>query len=348
MTDLNDVDFSGFEEHIFYSDGDNDDVGENEHVAADGLGDQTDVVGLGADLGVDLGDDLSDDFGAETEEMGWVPGLRELAVVSDVPESVGEMPDEIGNNDLFEGYQSNSEDELFSDSDDEGGDSKLATVMKSNPFKKLVEAPIRFAVGQTHDSVYTLRELLTDYAIQEGFNFKKIKNDNNRFTWACLAANCPWRLHASVVGDKTTMQVKTYNNDHTYHRIYKSQEARSKWIASRFEVLVKNNPSIQCRVISDLLRDQFNVSVNTQRLYKAKKRALEVLLKEHTKCFSHLRGYAVMVQQCNPGSAAYIHLQTDTTIFQRIFVSFEAQKMGFLEGCRPFIGIDGCHLKKAL
>ncbi|KAK1560485.1 hypothetical protein Q3G72_027140 [Acer saccharum] len=87
------------------------------------------------------------------------------------------------------------------------------------------------------------------------------------------------------------MQVKTYNNIHTCHRIYKSQEVRSKWIASKFEVLVKNNPSIQCGVISDLLRDQFNVSVNTQRLYKAKKRALEVLLKEHTKCFSHLKGF---------------------------------------------------------
>ena len=119
--------------------------------------------------------------------------------------------------------------------------------------------------------MYTLRQLLTDYAIHEGFNFKKIKNDKNRLTWACLAENCPWRLHASIVGDETTMQVKTYNNDHTCHRIYKSQEARSKWIASKCGVLMKNNPSIQCGVISDLLRDQFNVTVDSQRLYKVKK-----------------------------------------------------------------------------
>ncbi|KAK3222145.1 hypothetical protein Dsin_009170 [Dipteronia sinensis] len=295
---------------------DNDDVRENEHVGADELGDQIDVVGLGAD------------FGADLSKIGGVPGLRELAVIPEVLEFVGEMPDEIDNNDLFEGYQSNSEYEFFSDSNDEGGDSKLVTVMKSNPFKKLVGGPIRFEVGQTHDSVYTLRELLTDYAIQEGFNFKKIKNDKNRLTWACFAENCPWRLHASIIGDEITMQVKTYNNDHNCHRIYKSKEARSKWIASKFEVLVKNNPSIQCGVISDLLRDQFNVSVDPQRLDKAKKGALEVLLKDHTECFSYLRGYALMVQQCNPGSAAYIHLQIDTTIFQR-----------------PFIGIDGCHLK---
>ncbi|XP_073119790.1 uncharacterized protein [Henckelia pumila] len=32
-------------------------------------------------------------------------------------------------------------------------------------------------------------------------------------------------------------------------------------------------------------------------------------------------------------------------IFQRLFVSFPAQKIGFVDGCRPFIGIDGCFLK---
>ncbi|KAK2642842.1 hypothetical protein Ddye_024605 [Dipteronia dyeriana] len=26
-------------------------------------------------------------------------------------------------------------------------------------------------------------------------------------------------------------------------------------------------------------------------------------------------------------------------------LSFQALKQGFLEGCRPFIGLDGCHLK---
>ncbi|KAK3228568.1 hypothetical protein Dsin_000449 [Dipteronia sinensis] len=183
-------------------------------------------------------------------------GDNEHVGADGVPEAVSEIPDEIGNNDLFEGYQSKSDDEFFSDSDDEGCDSKLATVMKSNPFKKLIGCPIRF----------------------EGFNFKKIKNDNNRLTWACLAENYPWRLHTSIVGDETTMQVKIYNNDHTCHRIYKSQEVRAKWIASKFEVLVKDDPSIQCGVISDLVKDQFNVSVDPQRLYKAKKRALKEML----------------------------------------------------------------------
>ena len=313
-------DFMGFEEDLF---------GDNE-------GDNEDQVRLGDDSG----DDESPGMRAGGDESS---SFTALAVVPEVPEEVCEDTDEY--EDLFEGYQSNSDDEYCSDSGDEVSDTRLARVVKSNPFKQLVGCLIRFEVGQTHDSVYTLRSLLTDFAIQEGFNLNKIKNDKNRLTWACMAKGCPWRIHASNVGDETTMQVKTYKSEHTCHRIFKSKEARSKWIAGKFQALVKSNPGIQAGVLSDLLRDQFNVVVDTQRLYKAKRRAVEVMLKEHEDCFKHLRAYAVMVQQCNPGSATYIHLLEKISTFQRMLVSFDAQRKGFLEGCRPFIGIDGCHLK---
>ena len=31
--------------------------------------------------------------------------------------------------------------------------------------------------------------------------------------------------------------------------------------------------------------------------------------------------------------------------FKRMYVRFNAQKVGFLGGCRPFIRLDGCHIK---
>lgn len=31
--------------------------------------------------------------------------------------------------------------------------------------------------------------------------------------------------------------------------------------------------------------------------------------------------------------------------FQRLYVCLEACKNGFKRGCRPIIGVDGCHLK---
>ena len=31
--------------------------------------------------------------------------------------------------------------------------------------------------------------------------------------------------------------------------------------------------------------------------------------------------------------------------FKRMYIRYNAQKLGFLGGCRPFFGLDGCHLK---
>ena len=64
-----------------------------------------------------------------------------------------------------------------------------------------------------------------------------------------------------------------------------------------------------------------------------------------------LRVYANMILSTNPGSVATVlsDMPEDGTNshpkFKRIFVCLHASKVGFVEGCRPFIGVDGCHLK---
>ena len=30
--------------------------------------------------------------------------------------------------------------------------------------------------------------------------------------------------------------------------------------------------------------------------------------------------------------------------FKRMYIRYNAKKVGFLGGCRPFVGLDGCHL----
>ncbi|TXG58873.1 hypothetical protein EZV62_016702 [Acer yangbiense] len=247
--------------------------------------------------------------------------------------------------DLFEGYQSKSNDEYFSDSELEPEQVRIAKLMKGIPFKKMVGGEIKFEVGQTFDNAKQMREVFREYAIQEGVALSRVKNDLLRQTYKCKEAGCPWRAHGSRLLDKMTFMIKTLVDTHECHRIYNSKEAKVSWIASKFEDLVRRNPSICVKVISDLLRERYKVSVDSQRLYKAKRRALEGLLKDHATCFSKLRRYAYMVSQSNPGSAFHISTQQPQPTFHRLFLSFKAQKLGFLEGCRPFIGVDGCHLK---
>ncbi|KAK3226763.1 hypothetical protein Dsin_006625 [Dipteronia sinensis] len=226
----------------------------------------------------------------------------QVPIVNEDADNGNDRNDDIINEcmDLFEGYQSKSDDEYFSDSELE---------------------------------------------LDKGVILKRVKNDNVRQTYKCLGDGCHWRAHGSRMIDKMTFMIKTLVDEHECHRVYNNKEAKVKWIASKFENLVKTNPSVSVKVIGDLLRENYRVSVDVQRLYNAKRRALAGLAKDHAKCFGLLRRYAYMVNQSNPGSAVHICTQQPQPTFQRMFLSFEAQKLGFLEDCRPFIGVDGCHLK---
>ncbi|KAK2655425.1 hypothetical protein Ddye_008477 [Dipteronia dyeriana] len=238
-----------------------------------------------------------------------------------------------------------NDDEFFNDFDDENAQVRMSKLIKCKRFQQIVGVAIKFEVGQTHNTVDSLRDLLREYAIQEGINFDKVKNDKNKLTFKCKAHRCPSKIHASCMQNDITMMVKTYIDKHDCLKVYKVQEARVKWIESKFEALVKSNPDINKRVIEEILRERYKVTVDTQRLYKAEKRVLGCLGRDHTEDFKYLKKYAYMVQQCNPGSKAYIHLQSLMPAFQRFVMSFKAQKEGVMTGCRPFIGLDGCHLK---
>ncbi|KAI8527005.1 hypothetical protein RHMOL_Rhmol12G0043000 [Rhododendron molle] len=85
------------------------------------------------------------------------------------------------------------------------------------------------------------------------------------------------------------------------------------------------------------------------QLYRAKRKALKVIEGNHSDSYPLLTTYALEVRKSNPGSLVKIQCdrltETHNPVFKRYFICFEAMRTGFMEGCRPFIGIDGCHLK---
>ena len=56
-----------------------------------------------------------------------------------------------------------------------------------------------------------------------------------------------------------------------------------------------------------------------------------------------------MVRVIDVGSKAILQteiIEPNTQLkFKRMYVRYNAQKVGFLRGCRPLVGLNGCHLK---
>ncbi|TXG51428.1 hypothetical protein EZV62_023952 [Acer yangbiense] len=77
--------------------------------------------------------------------------------------------------------------------------------------------------------------------------------------------------------------------------------------------------------------------------------ALEGSNENHKESYNKFWKYGNIVRIKNQGSVTMLKLHQPLPggpqHFLRFFLSFEAQKYGYLAGCRPFIGIDGCYLK---
>ena len=62
-----------------------------------------------------------------------------------------------------------------------------------------------------------------------------------------------------------------------------------------------------------------------------------------------LKDYVEMILRTDVGSRVILQIEMENENaelkFKRMYIRYNTQKVGFLGGCRPFIGLDGCHLK---
>ncbi|TXG53028.1 hypothetical protein EZV62_022197 [Acer yangbiense] len=185
--------------------------------------------------------------------------------------------DEDDDKDDENGYQLKSNNEYFSDSElePEPEEVKIAKLMKGKPFKRMVRGEIKFHIGQTFDNTVQIRDIFREYAIQKGVILDRVKNDYQRQTYMCTGDSCPWRAHASSMIDRLTFMIKTLVDQYECHRVYNNKKAKAKWIATKFKNLVNNNHHIDVKVIDDLLRENYNISVETQRCDHVTKNMIE-------------------------------------------------------------------------
>ncbi|KAL5847420.1 hypothetical protein ACOSQ3_010944 [Xanthoceras sorbifolium] len=177
----------------------------------------------------------------------------------------------------------------------------------------------------------------------EGFMLNRIKNESRRITCGCATQGCPWRVHGSPTYDRVTFMLMG--------SVTKNRDVRAPWLGKKFQGVIQENPGMNIRILHSIVLRTCGLDVPDHTLYRAKNYALCIGEKEHIRSYNMLYRYAEVIHERNPGSCVKINtinINPDPKIpahFQRLFLSFHAKKLGYLEGCRPFIGLDGCHLK---
>ncbi|KAK9188109.1 hypothetical protein WN944_019508 [Citrus x changshan-huyou] len=277
-------------------------------------------------VNVDILDGESDDA-ISVESIDWSDkDIGDIVKSDSEPEvDLGFDINEFDGDDGMSNCESDNEDvSITSDEEDDTVILKMTRDLRKKRFKKPDgDDDIVLEVGQTFSCA------------------QEFKNDKE-------GKECPWRIHASLLVDKVTFQIKTLKGgEHKCKELFKNPEVTSRWIAQKLYGFISFNPDIGCESMSDELRKRFSCSTTKKRLYMAKKRVLKIADSDYTKSYAKLHDYANVLLIKNKRAMVKIQYETQgvETYFKMIFISFDSLQNGFIRGCRRFIGVDGCHLK---
>ncbi|KAF6163859.1 hypothetical protein GIB67_024714 [Kingdonia uniflora] len=201
-------------------------------------------------------------------------------------------------------------------------------------------------VGMEWATVYEYMAYIRQWSIMNKFEYYQEKNKNYRVILFCIDENCEWMFYARRTTDGHTFTLrKSSNLEHTCNSGINNRLANATWVAKKVESVIRSVRTTTPVGIQDLISTQFGVDISYYTAWNAWS-----IYKEKIVC-SYDEGYIMQPELClqilysNPRSIAVVSKNHDTSQWTGTCVMFKASIDGFLNGCRPVVGLDGCFLK---
>ena len=94
---------------------------------------------------------------------------------------------------------------------------------------------------------------------------------------------------------------------------------------------------------------QIFIDLTLSQVCRSRKATRGLIIGNEEAQYGLLRDYAELIRRTNIGSKVILQMEMENENaepkFKRMYIRYNAQKVGFLGGCRPFVKLDGCHLK---
>ncbi|KAK9182892.1 hypothetical protein WN944_026040 [Citrus x changshan-huyou] len=170
------------------------------------------------------------------------------------------------------------------------------------------DEPVKFFVGQYFNNFNELTVALRKFAVHERFKTRKDKFKRTRIFVGCEG-----------------------------YELWKNPECTAKFIASKFQDIILSHPETKASFIMSELNRMYEVRVNKQKVYRAKKIALESGGANFESNYRLIRSYAQMILNKMPNALALVHVirlhgNQIKTHFDRCIISFPALREGFKVG----------------
>ncbi|KAK4775868.1 hypothetical protein SAY87_023829 [Trapa incisa] len=211
-----------------------------------------------------------------------------------------------------------------------------------------VASPIyEFVVGHEFPDVKSCRRALRDTAIALHFEIQTVKSDKTRFTAKCASEGCPWRIHAAKLPGVPTFTIRTINGNHTCGGIphLGHQQASVQRVSESVEQHLNENPNYKPKEILEEIHMRPGITLSYKQAWRGNERIMAAMRGSFEEGYRLLPQYCEQIKRTNPRSIAVVYGNPTDSSFQRLFVSFQASIYGFLNACRPFLGLDRAFLK---
>ncbi|XP_020271073.1 uncharacterized protein LOC109846259 [Asparagus officinalis] len=191
--------------------------------------------------------------------------------------------------------------------------------------------------GQQFETAIDLRLALQYYSMAKKFDYDFVKNEPKRIQVICRykeTYGCPWMLFASPVKNEKRIEIKSLSGQ---------SRASRRFVAEQLRPVLKVRPEIRSKDVQKEFLTRYGLRLEYSKIWWGKERAQEAMNGDSYESYDQLRWYEQKVKETNPGS--YICIDQNEGRFKRLFICYAACIVGFLNGCRPLLFLDGTFLK---
>ncbi|XP_071676965.1 uncharacterized protein [Lolium perenne] len=160
------------------------------------------------------------------------------------------------------------------------------------------------------------------------------------------------RLHPEqVIKHEKTLCLRKCHLEHTCGTSGEHCKVTGKWVAKVCESSIRIDLRTGVEAVMETTKEKYGVDVKKMMAYRAKKKAVQVVIGDQIEQYRRLRDYLQTVIDTNPGSRYIVTTKmllehpSKNPRFHGLFYCLGASIEGFLKGCRPFFGLDGCFVK---
>jgi hypothetical protein len=192
--------------------------------------------------------------------------------------------------------------------------------------------------------VYQFRNALRTFHVAQLRNYHLHRNSNVRIIVDCLEDGCPFYMTASKIANEKTFVIRKLRKEHTCLAHGENTKVTINWLAHQSEQALRTDPNTSVDTLIENVKQKHGVEVAKSKAYRARLKALQVVLGDHKAQYTRIRDYLQAVIDTNPGSRCIVTTRqlvehpSPNPRFHGLFYCLNASKQGFLNGCRPFLG----------